>query len=172
MIFHNLSNYDAHIIFQYIYKINSDKGTKVIAKSLEKYLAFFIGTLHFKDSYLFLNTSLEKLVANLKAKGRKEENMEILFKHTLAYFQEKWKHLSMDAFEMLTRKGIYPYEYMSSIDRFRETQLPPKEAYYNEITMKHISIDEYKFAHLIFNTFQLKNLGELHDLYMETDVFL
>ena len=35
-------------------------------------------------------------------------------------------------YDLLTRKGIYPYEYISSWDPFEETQLPPIEAFYSK----------------------------------------
>ena len=73
---------------------------------------------------------------------------------------------------MLTRKGVYPYSYMDSWDKFEETTLPPREKFYSDLTKSHISDDEFKFIHELWDTFGLKNLGELHDLYMETDVAL
>ena len=172
VFFHNLSNYDSHIIFQYIDKIKAGKEIKVIAKSLEKFIAFSIGTLHFKDSLQFLNASLEKLVSNLKAKANKEKNMKGIFRNINVYFNENWKHLPREACNMLIRKGVYPYTYMDSFKRFEETELPLKNDYYNDLTLKHISDEDYTFAQSLFETFKLKNLGELHDLYMETDVLL
>ena len=58
------------------------------------------------------------------------------------------------------------------ISRLRQTELPLKNDYYNDLTLKHISDEDYTFAQSLFETFKLKNLGELHDLYMETDVLL
>ena len=53
------------------------------------------------------------------------------------YFKDKWKHLPEEAFEMLTRKGVYPYSYMNSFKRFEETSLPEKSMFYNDLK-KHI----------------------------------
>jgi hypothetical protein len=94
-----------------------------------------------------------------------------MFTNLRKYFEDKWK-LDEEAFKMLTRKGVYPYSYMDSFERFEETELPPKEAYFNVLTNQHISDDDYNFAQSQWNKFQLKNLGELHDLYVETDVAL
>ena len=172
VFFHNLSGYDSHLIFQYINKIKGVKEPNVLAKSMEKFIAFSIGNLHFKDSLQFLNASLEKLVFNLKVKASKENNVKGVFKCTFKYFKKRWKHLPDEAFEMLMRKGVYPYSYMNSFKKFKETKIPKKEDYYNDLTLKHISKEDYDFAHQLFETFKLKNLGELHDLYMETDVVL
>ena len=73
---------------------------------------------------------------------------------------------------MLTRKGVYPYSYMDSFEEFIETSLPSRQKFYNDLSKEHISDDDYNFIHDLWNTFGLKNMGELHDLYMETDVVL
>ena len=85
------------------------------------------------------------------------------------YFQKKWKHLPPDAFEFLTCKGVYPYDYMNGPEKLNETVLPPKEKYFNTITGKHITDEEYEFAQNLFKTFELKSLLELHILYNESD---
>ena len=165
VFFHNLGGYDGHIIFQNLCKIDSIKEPEVVAKTIEKFVTFSIGNLKFKDSLQFLNSSLDKLVKNLAAKVN-------VFKNLREYFEEKWGHLPEEAFTLLTRKGVYPYAYMDSFERFEETSLPPREEYYNDLGKSHITDDEYEFAKKVWNTFQLKNMGELHDLYMETDVVL
>ena len=78
--------------------------------------------------------------------------------------------------DMVTRKGVYPYSYMNSFrdsfKKFEETQLPPKEAFFNDLTKKDINEEDYSFVKKLWTTFRLKNLGQLHDLYMETDTLL
>ena len=77
-----------------------------------------------------------------------------------------------DAFELLCRKGVYPYEYMDSFNKFNETKLPDKDKYYSILNRKGISDDEYNFAKKMWETLKIKNLGQLHDIYMNTDVML
>ena len=60
------------------------------------------------------------------------------------------------------RKGIYPYDYTDDWERFKETQLPLIEDFYNALNKEHIT----KEAHKVWNTFNIKNLGEYHDLYV------
>ena len=75
VFFHNLQRYDGHIVFENLAKLKLNKAPKVIAKSLESFLSIKLGTLEFKDSLQFLNSSLDKLVKNLKYKGVKKRSM-------------------------------------------------------------------------------------------------
>lgn len=70
------------------------------------------------------------------------------------------------------RKGIYPFEYIDSFERFDETQLPPKEAFYNNLTREHISSEDYDHAQKVWEAFNCKALGDYHDVYLRTDVLL
>ena len=68
---------------------------------------------------------------------------------------------------MLLRKGVYPYEYMDSWERFDETTLPDKEAFYSSLNMENITDVDYRHAKRVF-----KNLGVYHDLYVPSDTLL
>ena len=61
---------------------------------------------------------------------------------------------------------------MSKFERFEETSLPAREAFHNDLNKTHISDEDYDFVHKLWKNFQQKNLGELHNLYFETDVLL
>ena len=75
-------------------------------------------------------------------------------------------------YDLLTRKGVYPYEYMNSWNRFEETQLPPINAFYSNLNMSSISEEDYQHAQKVWVEFGLHNLGDYHDLYLRTDVIL
>ena len=47
---------------------------------------------------------------------------------------------------MLLRKGVYPYEYMNSWERFNEISLWPKKDFYGELTLEDISDKDYEHA--------------------------
>ena len=67
---------------------------------------------------------------------------------------------------MLLRKGIYPYEYMDGWEKFDETVLPPKKAFYSNLHLEDISDDDYVHAQKVWDVFEINNFGEYHDLYI------
>ena len=73
---------------------------------------------------------------------------------------------------MLLRKGIYPYEYIDSWERFDETSLPDKEAFYSSLNMEGITSVDYRYAKRVYKEFKSKNLGDYHDLYVQSDTLL
>ena len=70
------------------------------------------------------------------------------------------------------RKGVYPYEYMDTWDRFTEPKLPPKEAFYSKLSDAHISDEDYTHAQKVWETFGCLSLGDYSGLYCRTDVLL
>ena len=67
---------------------------------------------------------------------------------------------------------MYPYEHMDSWERFEETEFPSHDKFYSSLTDSNISEDEYKRGLLVWNHFNIKTLGEYHDLYLTLDVLL
>ena len=66
-------------------------------------------------------------------------------------------------------KGVYPYNYMDSMDKFNETELPSIDKFYSKLQKKHISHKDYAHAKKIWNVFGLKTLGDYHNLYVQED---
>ena len=73
---------------------------------------------------------------------------------------------------MLLRKVVYPYEYIDSWERFNEESLPNKEAFYSKLNLKDITDKVYAHGHKVWEVFEIKNLGEYHDLYVQCDTLL
>ena len=147
----------------------------VIAKNTEDYISFSIKIkvfsrtdkdgleipieidLRFIGSFKFMSSSLDSLINNL-ARGSGE----------CFGFNEYSEHQR----QLLIRKGIYPYEYMDSWDRFEETSLPPASSFYSKLNMSGVRDEDYKHACSVWNEFGIRNLGEYHDLYLRTDIIL
>ena len=75
----------------------------------------------------------------------------------------------INKFALLLRKGVYPYEYMDSQERFDETSLPDKKAFYSELYLEGITHKSYTHAQKIFEELKLKNVGDYHDFHVQSD---
>ena len=168
VIFHNLRGYDSHFIMQEIgaivkdYEYTNKKEEKcqmninAIPNNMEKYMAFMLGNhLTFIDSFQFMSSSLEKLVSNLP-------------RESLKYTSKRFKGIKLD---LMAKKGVYPYDYMDSFKKFKK-QLPSKEDFYSILNDEHISDEDYQHAQNVWKKFNLKNMGEYHDLYLQSDILL
>ena len=187
VIFHNLRGYDSHFIMQEIgaivkdYEYINKNGKKcqmninAIPNNMEKYMAFMLGNhLTFIDSFQFMGSSLDKLVKNItkcgeceNCKNKDEDCIDPKYdqlKYTSSMFKNK-------KLELMARKGVYPYDYMDSFDKFN-SQLPSKEDFYSILNDKHIKNEEYEHVQNVWNTFNLKNMGQYHDLYLKSDILL
>ena len=181
VVFHNLVGYDAHLFIKELAKHTAKIG--VIAKNTENYISFSVKVkvdkfidkagktalktvlnekskeieLRFIESFKFMSSSLDSLVNNL-AKGG----------HEFWGFEKR----SPKQKELLIRKGVYPYQHMDSWDKFEEKRLPSKDEFYSKLNMSGISEKDYQHACKVWNEFGLKNMGDYHDLYLETDLIL
>ena len=61
---------------------------------------------------------------------------------------------------------------MDNWERFNETLLPSKESFYSNLNMENIDDIDYRHGNNVFKRFKLKNLGEYHDLYVQSDTLL
>ena len=169
VVFHNLKGYDSHFIMQEIGNIVKEnsyvdaKGNKremsinVIPCNMEKYMAFMLGRyLLFIDSFQFMSSSLSNLVNNLPAEA---------FKYTGQVFQG-------EQLSLMKKKGVYPYDYMSSFEKFEDSRLPKKEDFFSAMNNEHITDEEYQHAQNVWGEFGLSSMGEYHDLYLKSDILL
>ena len=133
VVFHNLRGYDSHVLMESLGKYKERK-LSCIANNSERYISFSLGSLRFIDSFQFLGTSLEKLVNNLAAEGKDK------FKLLTRYVADPAKQ------DLLLRKGVYPYDYVDSPERLKETSLPPQAAFYSILNQEAISQEDYAHA--------------------------
>ena len=61
---------------------------------------------------------------------------------------------------------------MNSSDRFDENTIPPKEAFYSQLNLENITDKDYEHVKKVWDVFKIKNLGEYHDLYVQSDTLL
>ena len=172
VFFHNLAGYDSHL---FIKKLGITEGNiDCIPNNEEKYISFgkTIKTgeytnkkgetknkffkIVFKDSLKFMSSSLEALVNNLPKDA---------FKNLDNYYTPKQA-------ELLKQKGFYPYEYMDSIEKFKEDKPPQQKVFYSKLTGKGINNKNYNHVLNVWNTFKMKTFKDYHELYNDSDVLL
>ena len=78
----------------------------------------------------------------------------------------------LNKFSLLLRKSVYPYEYIDSWEKFKETGLPDEESFYSELNKEGITDKDYVHAQKVWDVFKVKNPGEYHDLYVQSDILL
>ena len=124
-------------------------------------------------SYLdYMITMDEKLVFRCyccKKNYKKDFNKELIERFANIY---EFCNGDLNKFILLLKKGVYPYEYMDNWERFDETSLPDKESFYSSLNMENIDDIDYRHGNNVFKKFKLKNLGEYHDLYVQSDTLL
>ena len=117
-----------------------------------------------------MQDSLSNLVDNLSELKIKEIDNDVLIKRFYNTYQLSKNDINK--FKLLLRKGVYPYQYMDSWKRFNETELPSEDKFYIKLNLEDISTDDYAHAINVWNTFNINDLGEYHDLYVKLDTAL
>lgn len=185
VIFHNLSGYDSHLFVKRLADTPGD--VTCIPHNEEKYMTISkrvlvneedddveegvkkreFWNLKFIDSLNFMKGSLENLAGNL------DRNR---LKHMSKYFQG-------EKMELMCGKETYPYDYMTDVSKFRERNLPPREAFATHLnagtmsvgdTIEPIQISEekYQLTQRVFRIFYCKNLADFTEVYCKQDVLL
>lgn len=169
VFFHNL-RYDASCFIRDLAKFKNDK-IKVLPLNKEKYISFSqkieiephlsgkkrYGEIRFLDSFRFLPSGLDTLAKNLK---------DCDFEQVKHHFPNK------DDYSLLTQKGVYPYSWFDSVDKFVATSLPAKSEFFNLLSSEDINDDQYDHAVRVFHNFKCQNMGEFSDIYLLTDVLI
>ena len=104
-----------------------------------------------------------------KKNYKKDFNNELIKRFANIY---EFCNEDINKFILLLRKGVYPYEYMDSWERFSETSLPDKEAFYSGLKMEDITNVDYRHAKRVLKNLNNKNLRGYHDLYVQSDTLL
>lgn len=174
VVFHNLSGYDSHFFITEL--CTSFPGeVQIIPINDQQYISFTKTVdeasfgkknnhretvkLKFIDSFRFMASSLDKLSSYLPSEKKK-------------VLHKEFNYLEQQKRSLLERKGVFPYDYVDSWHKLDDTELPSKKDFYSRLTENEISDEEYQFSKLIWNTFNIKTLGEYADLYLKTDILL
>jgi hypothetical protein len=153
-----ICRYDAHFLVREL-AFEVEDG-RVEANNEERFVTFSkkFGAVkvQFVDTLRFMPHSLESLVSFLKP--------------------DDIVHISLnfpsDKMKLATRKGVFCYDYVNTMDKLKETSLPDKKEFYNKLNETDIGDADYEHAQNVWREFNIQNLGEYSDLYLKIDVLL
>ena len=101
-------------------------------------------------------SSLEALAGNLS-----KEDFKLV--------GQRWQG---EDFDLVTQKGIFPYEYLDDISKLNAKKFPSKDEFYSTLYESSVADEDYKRAQKVWNHFGMRRMKDYHDLYLETDVLL
>ena len=85
---------------------------------------------------------------------------------------DKFTYHDEKKFILLLHKGVYLYEYMDDWEKLNDTSLPETENFYSHLNTKGFTDADYAHAKRVRKDFEIKRIGEYHDLYVQSDTLL
>src|SRR5438093_1117046 len=134
--FHNLKGYDARMFIKELAKQSNstNQKLKILAKNEQDYISFQFGCIRFLDSLAFFAESLDNVVKSLQDEDlkitKKVLSQEFDERNGIAKSKEECdanKEKFEKEFQLLRTKGVYPYDWVDSFNKFNRTKLPPIE---------------------------------------------
>ncbi|XP_075162781.1 uncharacterized protein LOC142235412 [Haematobia irritans] len=162
IFFHNFSKYDCHLFIKDL--AHFEGTTSVIAQNKETYISMShiipmgnkkILELRFLDSFKFMAASLDTLARNLT-----DDALHNVKEHFPANF------------DLMKRKGVFCYDYLSSHSKLSDDKLPPIEEFYNTLNDTPCTVEDYTHAQNVWRTMGCQTLKDYMELYLITDVLL
>ena len=158
---HNFKNYDSQFILQGLQY--SNKKIEGIPYNMEKFRTLQIGKLCFVDSMQMLPLSLSNLVDDLR-----NSNHTFPLILQIPIFKKYPFHK-----DDLLKKGVYPYEWASSITKLINTEkFPKRKHFFSSLYQSNISEDEYQHGKKVFKNYKCKNMLDYCHLYCTLDTVL
>ena len=194
VVFHNGSTYDYHFIIKKLVK-DFDGNFECLGENTEKYITFSVPIkkkienenieitykIKFIDSYKFMSMLVSKLIDNLSEGIHNNKGLDC--ESCLDYIKTKNEKLILKYFNCkqyyekgfnkeVIKRFANTYEfYNKNLHKF-VLLLRIKESFYSNLNMENIDDIDYKHGNNVFKRFELKNLGEYHDLYVQGDTLL
>lgn len=157
---HNFKSYDSHFIIQSLR--SEEKHISGLPLNMEKFRTLTVGRMAFIDSAELIPGALAELVNNLR-----KSNHDFSFLDQFNFCQNQTDK------DLLLRKGVYPYEWASSIDKLKGAQsIPPRSDFFSHLTQETISEQDYLHAQKVFSHFNCRNMLDYCELYCCLDVIL
>ena len=160
---HNLVNYDGIFLTQALKYVRVPSQISAIPKNTEKLKTITVGGIKFLDSLEFLRGSLKQIVD--MARQDHLPMFDLLYELGLCRGEEQR--------ELLLKKGVFPYDFCSSVAAIREKgELPSREEFFNELTEEDVGDEDYAHATEVYRTFGCRGMLDYLRLYNRLDTAL
>ena len=178
----------------------SEYNTRKLDKNGEEIIKVIKHRIRFVDTNRLLTASLDTCVNNLsglfECNCKNKNNQAVKLSHNdtniiskcktclkrtnhnietlngMFQFTKKISNRNIDKFMLLLRKGVYPYEYMDSFDKFKETEWPSQEKFNSSFRNTKITYNDYKHAKNVWKTINCKTMKDYHNLFVKLDSYL
>ena len=155
----NLVKNQSEGIYRIKYKYGHDDKKCETYGIKYKYCDCFLEYTNFKDELI----KQKCLCCNKNYQHKLKER----FFNTYKFFNH-----DNNKFILLLQKNVHTYEYMHDWEKLNKTSLPEKEDFYNHLNMEDIIDVDYGHTKSVYKDFEIKNLGEYHDLYVPSEILL
>ena len=161
---HNFVGYDGHFLMRALKVLPKKVKINLLSTNSQRTREIKLDNMIiFRDSLEFLSGSLDKLVGLLR-----DEN------HTFPIMKchPKIKE-NPQLLELATRKGIYPYGWVTSIAQLNDAKsFPSREDFFNDLNDEECSEDDYNFGLRVWNEFNITSMAQFTELYCQFDTML
>ena len=189
VFFHNLKGYDmTHVLAALAQDDLTQEKLNVIPQNGVKFTTFSWTPkadkalqIRFLDSLAFLTSSLDTLIGNLPdedkvrmrqlAESPKEpQTVRIRFGGRMIVSMED-APTEAELFELVKRKGNFPYEWFDSLDKLNATSLPSVGEWDSLLARSYITGKQLAQYEEEWNSFGFTTFKDWHDHYLKKDVF-
>lgn len=199
--FHNFSSYDCHLFVKDLLNITGETNVIPLNKELYIALSHTIRVYSDEEIEILLSeVKLEKTKKNIPItiiekdleeirKEKKSKKVELRFLDSFRFmaasldtlasnlysddFRTVRKHFpDPEEFNLIKRKGVFPYEYVTSLTKLNENNIPSIDSFYSKLNDKECSEEDYLHAQKVWKKFNCNSIRDYMQLYLKTDVLL
>jgi hypothetical protein len=161
---HNMSKYDSHFVLKNLTEELDIVELGGIATNSEKFRTIRLNNYVFLDSTAFLNASLDKLTQNLIASSHDFPLLDQI---------ETFQHLTLQERELMLRKGVFCYDYCTSIDALSNChEFPSIDKFFSVLTNSGISEEDYEHGKKVYNMLNCSSMLDYMEKYCLSDTIL
>lgn len=185
VLFHNLRFYDSSYLIRALAEMGYVSRLNVTPTNIEKYLSFSLAVPFEDDSgekvtmFAVFTDTMQFMAKGLAALAETLADDDFQFmERELNHADGHWNGLFSrsncddEKLSAMKRKGIFPYSYLTDTSVFDQTALPPKAAFFNDLTSEPVSDADYDHATTVWQTFGMRTFADYHDVYLICDTIL